>query len=273
MTVIARPVHFLRALAAAVTSALAVAVTAQVVTVLLFFVGAGADSSTLAQLGDYFLASSLCAFVVLAIFAFFGAYRFWYVRLVASVVAAIVSALVGTALSILAAGTTITGPILGQLFGTLVGPNLMFVVAVVLATITVGLWVWNRVVGAAGENRPGERRIAIVRAPADNLADSQVTHVERSAIDTDLANDQWDAYVAAFVDNGWDIVEVPVADGLADSVFIEDAVVLFGDTAVVTSPAPNRAARRSWMPRRRCATPACGSNASCSPARSTAATC
>jgi len=199
-------------------------------------VGAGADSSTLAQLGDYFLASSLCAFAVLAIFAFFGAYRFWYVRLVASVVAAIVSALVGTALSILAAGTTITGPILGQLFGTLVGPNLMFVVAVVLATITVGLWVWNRVVGAAGENRPGERRIAIVRAPADNLADGQVTHVERSAIDTDLANDQWDAYVAAFVDNGWDIVEVPVADGLADSVFIEDAVVLFGDTAVVTSP-------------------------------------
>jgi dimethylargininase len=96
--------------------------------------------------------------------------------------------------------------------------------------------VWNRVVGNTGEPRPGERRIAIVRPPADNLADGQVTHVERSAINTDLANDQWDSYVAAFVDNGWDIVEVPVANDLADSVFIEDAVVLFGDTAVITSP-------------------------------------
>jgi dimethylargininase len=236
MTVISRPVPFLRRLAAALVSALAVAAIAQMATVLLFFVGAGADSSTLAQLGDYFIASSLCTFVVLAIFAFVGSYRYWYVRLASAVVAAIAAALVGTALSTAVRGTAITGSILGQLFGTLVGPNLVFVVTVVLATVTAGLWVWNRVVGNTGEPRPGERRIAIVRPPADNLADGQVTHVERSAINTDLANDQWDSYVAAFVDNGWDIVEVPVANDLADSVFIEDAVVLFGDTAVITSP-------------------------------------
>jgi dimethylargininase len=236
MTVIARPVPFLRALAAALASALAVAVTAQVVTVLLFFVGAGADSTTLGQLGDYFLASSLCAFVLLAIFAFVGVYRFWYVRLIASIVAAILAAVLGTAISIVARGTVITGSILGQLLGTLVGPNLVFVVTVVLATITVGLWVWNRLIGAGEVRRPGDRRIAFVRAPAENLADGQVTHVERTPIDADLANDQWDAYVKAFVDNGWDIVEVPVANALADSVFIEDAVVLFGDTAVITSP-------------------------------------
>ncbi|TXN32612.1 dimethylargininase [Lacisediminihabitans profunda] len=234
MTAIARPVPSLRTFAAAVLSALAVAVMTQAVTVLLFFVGAGADSATLVQLGDYFLGASLCVFVVLAIFGVVGVYRYWYVRVVAALVAGVVAALVGTALTIVLRGTALSPSILSQLFATLIGPNLVFVIVVVLSTLTVGVWVFSRVTGAPAT--PGERRIALVRAPADNLAEGEVTHVDRTAIDTDLANDQWDAYVAAFADNGWDIVEVPVANTLADSVFIEDAVVLFGDTAVITSP-------------------------------------
>ncbi|HEY8913640.1 dimethylargininase [Lacisediminihabitans sp.] len=236
MTVIAPTAPLPRRIAAAIASAFAVAATAQLATMLLFFAASGGDPATLGQVAQYFIASSLCAFVVLAVFALVGAYRYWYVRLVAAIVAAIVAAVVGTALSIVFRGATLTGSVVGQLFGSLVGPSLVLIVAVVLATLTVGLWVWNSVIGTAEDARPGERRIALVRAPADNLADGEVTHVERTAIDTDLANDQWDAYVAAFADNGWDIVEVPVANELADSVFIEDAVVLFGDTAVITSP-------------------------------------
>ncbi|MDX1449302.1 MAG: arginine deiminase family protein, partial [Acidimicrobiia bacterium] len=55
-------------------------------------------------------------------------------------------------------------------------------------------------------------------------------------VDVDLARTQWEAYVAAFQDHGWDIVEVEPADDCPDAVFIEDTVVVFGDTAVITRP-------------------------------------
>jgi dimethylargininase len=77
---------------------------------------------------------------------------------------------------------------------------------------------------------------ALVRLPAANLAEGQVTHIARSVIDAEKADAQWDAYVAALIDNGWDTVEVPVAPEAPDSVFVEDAVVIFGDLAVLTSP-------------------------------------
>src|SRR5690606_29847173 len=55
-------------------------------------------------------------------------------------------------------------------------------------------------------------------------------------VDAEKADEQWDAYVAALIDNGWDTIEVPVAAEAPDSVFVEDTVVIFGDTAVITSP-------------------------------------
>jgi dimethylargininase len=72
--------------------------------------------------------------------------------------------------------------------------------------------------------------------PSDNLADGQITHIERTPIDVALANEQWDAYVGALVDNGWTPVDVEAAPALADAVFVEDTVVMFGGTAVITSP-------------------------------------
>jgi dimethylargininase len=89
--------------------------------------------------------------------------------------------------------------------------------------------------------RPARR--ALVRRPAANLAEGQLTHIERSPVDVELALDQWRRYVAALADAGCEPIEVDPADDLPDSVFIEDAVVLFGDIAVVTSPgAPSRRA-------------------------------
>jgi dimethylargininase len=77
---------------------------------------------------------------------------------------------------------------------------------------------------------------AFVRRPGRRLAEGLVTHLERVEIDADLAARQWDAYVAAMADAGWAIVEVEPADDCPDAVFVEDAVVLFGDLAVVTRP-------------------------------------
>ncbi len=81
-----------------------------------------------------------------------------------------------------------------------------------------------------------DRPFVLVRRPPSTLNDGIVTFREREPIDVDLARRQWDAYVAVFADRGWGVVEVPPADELPDSVFIEDTAVVFGDLAVVTNP-------------------------------------
>lgn len=77
---------------------------------------------------------------------------------------------------------------------------------------------------------------ALVRRPGPNLADGLVTHIERSVVDVDLALVQWERYVAALGEHGWDTSEVEPADDCPDAVFVEDAVVVFDDLAVVTRP-------------------------------------
>nr|WP_243694938.1 dimethylargininase [Labedella populi] len=91
---------------------------------------------------------------------------------------------------------------------------------------------YRAVVGGGGTDE-APTRVALVRLPAKNLADGQTTHLERSPIDTDLADSQWDAYVAAFTEHGWTTQEVPYAERLADSVFVEDAVVVIDDLAII----------------------------------------
>lgn len=76
----------------------------------------------------------------------------------------------------------------------------------------------------------------LVRRPSPLLADGELTHLERTPVDVALAMEQWHAYVDAFRTRGWQIIEVEPADGHADGVFIEDAVVVFDDLAVLTSP-------------------------------------
>jgi dimethylargininase len=78
---------------------------------------------------------------------------------------------------------------------------------------------------------------ALVRRPAASLANGCVSFIERQPVDVGRAQGQWLAYVAALNSRGWPTVEVAPDDTLPDSVFIEDAVVMFGDLAVITSPA------------------------------------
>jgi dimethylargininase len=82
---------------------------------------------------------------------------------------------------------------------------------------------------------------ALVRSPSSHLADGLVTHIEKSAIDQGLAERQWRGYVDALRDNGFQPVPVDEVDECADGVFIEDAVVVYGDLAVLSRPgAPER---------------------------------
>jgi dimethylargininase len=76
----------------------------------------------------------------------------------------------------------------------------------------------------------------LARRPSPRLAAGELTHLERVAVDADLALTQWRGYVGAFRTRGWNVVEVEPADEHPDGVFVEDTVVVFGDLAVLTSP-------------------------------------
>ena len=68
------------------------------------------------------------------------------------------------------------------------------------------------------------------------MAEGIVTYGERAPVDAGLAARQHEAYVAAVADAGWAIREVPTADELPDSAFVEDTLVVCGDLAVLTRP-------------------------------------
>jgi dimethylargininase len=86
----------------------------------------------------------------------------------------------------------------------------------------------------------------LVRAPSSRLADGIVTHISRTSVDVSLARTQHTAYVETLSANGWEVEDAPAADDCPDSVFIEDAVVICEDLAVLTRP--GAAARRPEIP-------------------------
>jgi dimethylargininase len=85
-----------------------------------------------------------------------------------------------------------------------------------------------------GGTAVGCEQTALVRRPSRRLAEGLVTYIERRPVDVDLARRQHGGYVAALHASGWTIREVPPADDLPDSVFVEDTVVIFDELAVVT---------------------------------------
>ena len=232
------PLSVLRRIAASLASALVVVVVAHLVTVLIFFTVGGSDPAVLQGVSDVFLPSSLLAFVLLALFASIEVYRYWFTAIAAGLVAALIAAIAGYALVIAASGSPITAETLAFLFQSVIGPHLVYILTTTVVAYTLGRRVWNLMTGrgAIGILVKAERRLALVRLPASNLAEGQVTHIKRKKVDTELADQQWEGYVQALDAAGWATVEVPVADTNADSVFIEDTVVMFGDIAVIGSP-------------------------------------
>ncbi|MGH3231602.1 MAG: dimethylarginine dimethylaminohydrolase family protein, partial [Streptosporangiaceae bacterium] len=86
----------------------------------------------------------------------------------------------------------------------------------------------------------------LIRAPSSRLAEGIVTHISRVPVVVALARAQHAAYAGALEASGWMIRSVPAAEDCPDSVFIEDAVVVCEDLAVLARPgAP---ARRAEVP-------------------------
>ncbi|MFJ6726483.1 dimethylargininase [Streptomyces sp. NPDC091281] len=74
---------------------------------------------------------------------------------------------------------------------------------------------------------------ALIRRPGPRLTEGIVTHLEREPVDADLALEQWEAYGEALRAHGWETVEVEPADDCPDAVFVEDAVVMYRNVALI----------------------------------------
>jgi dimethylargininase len=69
-----------------------------------------------------------------------------------------------------------------------------------------------------------------------SLADCELTHLQRAPIDVALARAQHAEYEWTLAALGCEIVQVPVADELPDSVFVEDIAIVLDEGAVITRP-------------------------------------
>lgn len=78
--------------------------------------------------------------------------------------------------------------------------------------------------------------IALTRKISPGLAACELTHIERTPIDLDLASLQHAAYVSLLAKVGCGVVELEARPELPDSVFVEDIAVVLDEVAVMTRP-------------------------------------
>ncbi|XWX59342.1 dimethylarginine dimethylaminohydrolase [Clavibacter nebraskensis] len=238
-----------RALSAALVSAGVSAILGLLFSVLTLFSANQPGAAVLVTLLDYWTVHTLVAFVLLAALAGVGMHRRLWTSILGSVVAAVAGALIGSLVGAMGQGATITGDIVGPLLETLLGLNLMFVLGVSLASVLLGRRLWVRL-GGTGGDAVAREGVALVRIPSSRLAEGEVTHLDRRPIDSELADQQWERYVLALEEGGWSTREVPPADDHPDSVFVEDAVLVLGTTAVLlTSGADSRRGERTGVER------------------------
>ncbi len=77
---------------------------------------------------------------------------------------------------------------------------------------------------------------AIVREPAATLDQCELTYLERTPIDVELARVQHAAYRDALRSLGVEVICLAARDEWPDSVFVEDAAIVLDEIAVITRP-------------------------------------
>ena len=229
-----------RRLIASVLTAFVLALVVHATMIGFFYIGSLGSStaptgSLIVAVSNYFALTSVVTLVLLLIAGVVGAFDRWWTALIAGVATAVLAPAVGTLVTATVGGSPFSGTLVGAVFGTLLGVNLLYAAVVASIVPTFGRWLFRA--GAGTRNRfAADTKVALVRIPAPNLAEGLVTHIDREPVDAELADQQWDAYVAALSKAGWQTVEVVSADRLADSVFVEDTAVVFGEVAVITLP-------------------------------------
>jgi len=79
-------------------------------------------------------------------------------------------------------------------------------------------------------------RLAITRDVSPRFNECEITHIDRSPIDVDIARSQHHAYVQALKELGCAVLELPAEAHLPDSVFVEDTAVVLPEVALITRP-------------------------------------
>ena len=78
--------------------------------------------------------------------------------------------------------------------------------------------------------------IAVTRDISPRFNECEITHIERTPIDLDIAREQHHQYVHALKQIGCDVLELPAEADLPDSVFVEDTAFILPHAAVITRP-------------------------------------
>jgi len=78
--------------------------------------------------------------------------------------------------------------------------------------------------------------VALTRGVSRSISRCELTHLDREAIDVDLAVRQHLAYEACLETLGCRILSLPQEPDLPDAVFVEDTAVVLDETAVITRP-------------------------------------
>lgn len=78
--------------------------------------------------------------------------------------------------------------------------------------------------------------IAITRDISPRFNECEITYIERTPIDVDVARTQHHQYVQALKVFGCNVIELPAESDLPDSVFVEDTAFILPELAVITRP-------------------------------------
>ena len=78
--------------------------------------------------------------------------------------------------------------------------------------------------------------IAITRDVSPRFNECEITHIDRTPIDVDVARAQHHEYVQALKNLGCDVIELPPEPDFPDSVFVEDTAFILPELAVITRP-------------------------------------
>jgi dimethylargininase len=78
--------------------------------------------------------------------------------------------------------------------------------------------------------------IAITREVSPRFDECEITHIERTPIDLNVARAQHHAYTNALRQLGCEVIELPAQADLPDSVFVEDTAFILPEAAVITRP-------------------------------------
>jgi dimethylargininase len=78
--------------------------------------------------------------------------------------------------------------------------------------------------------------IAITREVSPRFNECEITHIERTPIDLNIARAQHHEYVNVLKRLGCEVIELPPEADLPDSVFVEDTAFILPELAVITRP-------------------------------------